>query len=110
MHERGLVSKTAADLASSVGSTPVRQVTLALAPETDRDVVLDAWSSATAGSEISRAELICITKDHGLQCLDCGHQYLGDKLKPCPQCGGNGLIVEPTPDVAVAGWVAGGGV
>jgi hypothetical protein len=30
---------------------------------------------------------------------------VGDKLSPCHSCGGNGLIVGPTPEVALHDWV-----
>lgn len=104
MHERGLVSQVALKLASITGEAEVGAVTLALNPETEPAVVHDAWRSVTAGTPIEGAVLECVTRSHTLQCLDCGAQYPGGKLDVCPECAGNGLIVEPSSEVALAGW------
>jgi Zn finger protein HypA/HybF involved in hydrogenase expression len=105
MHERALVSKTAIELASVTALDRVSHVTLALSPETDAAVVEEAWRAVTSGTPVATATLTCVTRDHVLQCLECGVEYVGDKLSPCHSCGGNGLIVGPTPEVALHDWV-----
>lgn len=108
MHERAIVSRTALELESLAGSIPVTEVTLATAPDTPVEVVEEAWRSASAGTSFADAVLTCVVRDHGLQCLNCGANYRGDKLSVCPACHGNGLIVEPSPEVALVGWSPGG--
>jgi Zn finger protein HypA/HybF involved in hydrogenase expression len=105
MHERALVSKTAIELTSVTGLDRVSRVTLALSPETDAAVVEEAWRVVTSGTPVAAATLTCITQDHVLQCLECGAEYMGGKLSPCPSCGGNGLIIDPAPEVALDDWV-----
>jgi hydrogenase nickel incorporation protein HypA/HybF len=107
MHERALVSKTALDLLSLAGDLPVSKVTLATSPETSPEVVAQAWRSATDGTSVGAATLTCVVRDHGLQCLDCGARYRGDKLSSCPECEGNGLIVDPAPEVMLKDWAIG---
>ncbi|MDH3499181.1 MAG: hydrogenase maturation nickel metallochaperone HypA [Acidimicrobiia bacterium] len=105
MHERALVSQLAVELASLAGSGRVSMVTLALSPETDSAVVEQNWRSAAADGVVEDAVVTCIVQDHGLYCLDCGIDYRGEKLTECPACGGNGLIVDAAPEVALVDWV-----
>lgn len=104
MHERALISKTARDLELLAGTHSVFSVTLAHNPETSADVIVDAWRSVTAGTAVGDAELTCVVDEHGLCCLDCGRDYRGAKLSRCPHCGGNGLIVDSAPEVALKDW------
>jgi Zn finger protein HypA/HybF involved in hydrogenase expression len=101
MHERGLVSKAAAELASRIGDRQVDSITLSIGPDTQREVVEDAWRSATAGTPIADTPIEWVSGAHELVCLDCGASYRGRKLTPCARCGGNGLIVEAAPEVVV---------
>lgn len=103
MHELARVAEAAVALASLAGDGRVSSVTLALSPETDVTVVEQAWSSATVGAT-EDAVLVCNVQEHGLSCLECGTDYHGDKLTPCPTCGGNGLIVDRAPEVELVDW------
>lgn len=104
MHERALISSTAAALLDQTGGIEVASVTLALSPETDPEVVAQAWRSVVASTSLAGARLNPVTRHHVLSCLDCGEEYAGDKLSICPRCSGNGLIVKEAPEVALDGW------
>lgn len=104
MHERAAVSETAQRLVEAAGGRPVTAVTLRLSPETDPGVVSDVWRSSTLDTPVANARLTCVIEDHGLACLECGNLYRGDKLTQCPRCGGNGLIIDLSPQVALADW------
>lgn len=107
MHERALVSRTASELLDSLGDERVDSIVLSIGPDTDTEVVQEAWRSATAGTSIAVARLELTQAKHELVCIECGAVYHGGKLSLCPQCGGNGLVVERAPEVAVAGLVRG---
>lgn len=109
MHERGLVSRAAADLLCALGSARVDSIMLSIGPDTDKEVVREAWRSATAGTPIASARLELAKATHELLCIECGASYQGGKLSPCSECGGNGLVVQRAPEVAVAGWEGGTG-
>lgn len=104
MHERALVSELALTLESLAGQSEVSEVTLAVGPDTSPAVIEEAWRTTTAGTTLDAAALTCVVGSHRLQCLDCGVEYEGGKLSFCPACGGNGLVVEPAPEVALWGW------
>lgn len=104
MHERALVSQVALDLTAVTGDRKVRRVILAVGPETPHEVVEEAWRSTTAGTSAAGASLSCVTREHVLWCLGCGAEYPGGKLTVCPECGGNGLIIDAAPEVALDGW------
>jgi Zn finger protein HypA/HybF involved in hydrogenase expression len=108
MHERGLVSKAAAELLGSMGDRTIGRVVLSVGPDTDKGVVEEAWRSATVGTEIASARLELAEATHELLCLECSGSYRGGKLSSCPACGGNGLVVERAPEVAVTSWEANG--
>ncbi len=105
MHERALVSQVAVELESLAGTGRVSEVKLAMSPETDRSVVEQAWASTVVDGRFEDAVLTCIVRRHGLYCLECGTDYRGDELTPCPVCGGNGLLVDAVPEVALIDWV-----
>lgn len=104
MHERALISSTAIALLQQIGDIEVTSVTLALSPETDAEVVAQAWHSTVASTPLAQAGLNPVTRHHVLSCLDCGEEYAGGKLSVCPSCSGNGLIVKEAPEVALDGW------
>jgi Zn finger protein HypA/HybF involved in hydrogenase expression len=104
MHERALISSAAWELLDRVGDVKVTSVTLALGPETDPSVVAQAWRSATVATPLAETRLNSVTRPHSLVCLDCGNDYEGDKLSPCPACAGNGLVVKAAPEVELANW------
>lgn len=108
MHERGLVSRAAAELLGSVGNGTIGRVVLSVGPDTDKGVVEEAWRSATAGTGIASARLELADATHELVCLECSGSYRGSKLSSCPVCGGNGLVVDRAPEVAVTSWEADG--
>lgn len=105
MHEVGAVHAAAATFLARVAGHPVRQVTIGLGPGVDPETVSSAWRSATQGSIAELAEVVWEAQPDLLSCFGCGLDYRGSKLDRCPACGGNGLVVEPAPEVAVLGWL-----
>ena len=84
----------------------MRSVTLRLGPGAGDATVRAAWTRVTSGGPLSGAELVIVHDEHRMQCLACGHQYLGHLPDPCPYCGGDGLVTVAVADVTVHAWVA----
>ena len=106
MHERAPISMEAAKLLAELGETtvPPSAVTVALASDVIVDIASDAWESATNGSILAGVPIEWVFRAATLACLACGHNYSGDKLDQCPECGGNGLIIEAPPIAEVVSW------
>lgn len=106
MHERAPISMEAAKLLSELGETsaPPSAVTVALASDVIVDIARDAWESATDGSILDGVPIKWVFRTATLTCLACGHNYSGAKLDLCPECGGDGLIVQDPPVAEVVSW------
>ena len=107
MHEIGAVHAASAGFLTEVAGRPVRQVTVALGPDVDADVVDTTWRMATKDSSAADAAVIWTRLDDLLSCLDCGRDFHGTKLDRCPVCGSDGLVIEPAEEVTVVGWLPG---
>jgi Zn finger protein HypA/HybF involved in hydrogenase expression len=104
MHERGVVSETAAAFLAAVGERRVGSVTLATGPGMIVDVAADAWEHVTAGTAADGARVAWEEALDLLSCFGCGATFEGDKLSQCPHCGGSGIVVEAAPEFAVRSW------
>lgn len=105
MHEAGLLSAAVSALTER-RSEPVRAVVLAVAPTVDVDAARAAWDAAAAGTVLADAEVSFATAQDTLQCLDCSHEYDGNRLTVCPQCGGNGLVVHEAHELEIVSWAS----
>jgi Zn finger protein HypA/HybF involved in hydrogenase expression len=105
MHEAGLLSAAVSALAER-RSEPVREVVLAVAPSVDVEAARVAWDAAASGTVLADAQVSFTTARDTLQCLDCGHEYDGDRLTVCPQCGGNGLVVHEAHELEILSWTS----
>lgn len=104
MHERGLVGEVVARLLTLAEGNPLSEVTVAIGPEMYEPVAEDAWRSAVFGTNAEDAKVRWVEGLHLLSCFQCSAEYRGAKLDRCPSCGGDGLVLEPAPDVALEGW------
>jgi len=106
MHERAPISMEAAKLLAELGetSTPPSGVTVALASDVNVDIARDAWESATDGTILEGVPIEWVFRAATLACLACGHNYSGDKLDQCPECGSDGLIIEDPPIAGIVSW------
>jgi hydrogenase nickel incorporation protein HypA/HybF len=103
MHEAGLLSAAVSALLER-NEEAVRAVVLAVAPTVDVDAARAAWDAAATGTVLSGAQVSFTTALDTLTCLDCATAYDGNRLTPCPQCGGNGLVVHEAHEVEIIGW------
>jgi Zn finger protein HypA/HybF involved in hydrogenase expression len=103
MHEAGLLSAAVSVLADRSGG-PVREVVLAVAPTVDIEAARAAWEAAAAGTSLAAAQVTFRTSVDTLNCLGCGTDYDGDRLTPCPACGGNGLVVHQAHELEIVDW------
>jgi Zn finger protein HypA/HybF involved in hydrogenase expression len=104
VHERGPVSGAVVALLATAGNRPVTAVTVALGPSMDPDAARTAWSAAAAGTAAATAAVTWSEAPDTLHCLSCGRDYPGDRLTPCPGCGGDGLVVVEAPAVEITAW------
>ena len=104
MHEWGLVAVAARQVKRRSGRAAVRAVTLRLGPGASEATVRMAWDTLTAGGPLSAVELVIVRDEHRMQCLSCGHGYPGQLPRPCPACGGDGLVTAAAADLTVHGW------
>jgi Hydrogenase expression/synthesis hypA family. len=107
VHEIGAVHAASAGFLTEVAGRLVRQVTVALGPDVDADVVDTTWRMATKDSSAADAAVIWTRLDDLLSCLGCGQDFRGTKLDRCPVCGSDGLVIEPAEEVTVVGWLPG---
>ena len=106
MHEIGLVNEAAADFLTSVGSSPVSKVVMAIGPKVEPEVARQAWDIAVADTQVASAILEFVDALDEMKCFDCEEEYQGTLLEPCPKCDGNGLVVKPADEVTIASWEA----
>ena len=92
---------------ATVVPSPLSHVVLGMGPGVNRAAAETAWAVAASGTAVARARVDWVRVDDVLVCLDCEHQFSGNRLSRCPACGGNGLVVGPAADVTVLDWEAG---
>jgi Zn finger protein HypA/HybF involved in hydrogenase expression len=51
------------------------------------------------------AELVLEEASDTLRCITCGTDYAGTKLDLCPECRGDGLVIDRAPEFAVRSWM-----
>lgn len=105
MHEVAPVTAAARAFAARTAAAPATRVTVAIAPDVNREVAAAAWEAAVSGSPAAGARVEWRRAGHLLACLDCRADYPGDELDACPRCGGDGLVVDHAPVVVVTGWM-----
>lgn len=103
MHEAGLLGAAVGALSERT-DTPVRSVRLAVASTVHLDAARAAWDAAAAGTVLEGAAVDFTTAQDTLSCLDCGKEYDGDRLTPCPDCGANGLVVHEAHELEIVDW------
>jgi Zn finger protein HypA/HybF involved in hydrogenase expression len=108
MHEWGLVAEAAREVERQSRGTAVEVVTLRLGPGAGDVMVRAAWDALTASGPLSTAELVIVRDEHRMQCLGCGREYPGQLPRPCPGCGGDGLVRAAAADLTVHGWATAG--
>ncbi len=89
---------------AAVGDRPLSQVVLMTTRDAPRDVMEAAWQEAIAGTVAEKALVVWEEGSDVLKCFDCGMEYDGVRLDPCPRCGGDGQVVREMPEFEVAGW------
>ena len=104
MHERAAVSAELSRLMVESGGQ-VSRVVATIGPGVDPDVVEGIWDEIVSGTPAASAALVVERTAATLRCLDCSNDYGGDKLAPCPVCGGNGLVIAEPPEFSVRSWV-----
>jgi Zn finger protein HypA/HybF involved in hydrogenase expression len=109
VHEHGPIAGAVAALLAAAGTRPVATVTVTLGPGMDPEVASAAWAQASAGTAAGGAAVTWAEALDTLRCLDCGRDYPGDRLARCPACGGDGLVVDAAPQVAITAWNGGHG-
>jgi Zn finger protein HypA/HybF involved in hydrogenase expression len=100
MHEIGLLSAAVAALCDAAEG-PITQVTLALGPGVDHDAAVVAWRTTSEATPAADARVTWQRGHDHLACLSCGAVYEGDPLTQCPGCHGDGLAIEPAPEIAI---------
>ena len=103
MHERAAVTAALSDLLRESGGR-VARVEAVLGPGVDPSVVTGIWEETVSGTAAADADLVLVDGADTLRCLGCGDDYGGSKLDPCPECGGDGLVIDPAPEFEVRSW------
>lgn len=104
MHERAAVTSGILALLEESGGAIVR-VVAEIGPGVDRAVVTAIWEELMPGSD---AELVLAEAFDLVRCLACGADHRGSKLDPCPECGGDGLVIEKAPEFVIRSWIGAG--
>jgi hydrogenase nickel incorporation protein HypA/HybF len=91
-------------LVEASGGRPVRSVVLAAGPGVDVESAAAAWRVAAGGTCLDGASVRWQRTVDVLRCFDCGREYDGQAVDPCPMCGGNGIVVAPADELAVVAW------
>lgn len=95
MHERGVMSQLVNRLLTEAPS----DVEIRVGPSMDEEVAKATLAHLVEGTHLADLAVTWRRAYDLLNCLDCDADYSGSKVDPCPVCGGNGLVVEPAPDV-----------
>jgi Zn finger protein HypA/HybF involved in hydrogenase expression len=82
----------------------VDEVILDIGPGMEPGVAEAAWAHVVAGTPAAGTRVLWERVTDTLQCFTCSATYHGDKLGLCPDCGGNGLVVEQAPEFSVRAW------
>lgn len=98
MHEQGVLAVLVNRLLSEAGRA---QVEIRLGPNMDEDVTKATFAHLVRDTHIADMRVKWRRASDLLNCLDCDADYHGTKTDLCPACGGNGLVVESAPDVAL---------
>lgn len=101
MHERGPVSAAVARVLALARDVPVDRVEVKVGPTIDLDLARAAWEHIVEGTDLEPVPVVWNRVFDVLTCLTCFTDYGGDKLEPCPACGGDGLVSEPAPEIEV---------
>jgi Zn finger protein HypA/HybF involved in hydrogenase expression len=75
-----------------------------LGPGADDDTVRAAWEQLAARGLLKTSVLAIEHEEDLLRCLGCGADYHGRLPETCPDCNGDGLVIERAADLAVRGW------
>lgn len=106
MHERAAVTAGLSALLSESGGA-VDRVVAEIGPGVDPGVVTGIWEEMMAGTPAAGADLVLEAASDLLRCIGCGTDYRGTKLDLCPECDGDGLVIERAPEFAVRSWIGG---
>ena len=102
MHERGAVARAVTGvIQSSHGRRPLR-VELELGPDVHSSSVELYWREFATDTIAADAVLSFGVALDELVCLLCHGHFRGSQLTICPRCGGDGLVVDAAPEVAIA--------
>lgn len=104
MHERAAITSGLSALLAESGGA-VDRVVAEIDPGVDPEVVAGIWDEmmADTGAELKLEEVLDL-----LRCMTCGADYRGTKLDPCPECRGDGLVIERAPEFLVRSWIGSG--
>jgi Zn finger protein HypA/HybF involved in hydrogenase expression len=98
VHERGPIASA---IASLEGLDRPQRIEVALGPSMERSVAVAAWEHLVDGTALGDVAVEWTSAFDLLACLVCSAEYRGEKVDTCPECGGDGLIVEPALDVDI---------
>lgn len=98
MHERGPI---AAAIESLAEFDQLARIEVALGPSMEQPVAEAAWEHIVEGTALQSVDVEWTTVSDLLACLVCAAEYRGEKVDVCPECGGDGLVVEPAMDVDI---------
>jgi Zn finger protein HypA/HybF involved in hydrogenase expression len=103
MHERAAVTSELNRMMAVSGGR-VSRVVAAIGPGVDPGVVTGIWDEIVFGTPAASADLVWELATDTLRCIVCGTDYAGAKLDQCPECLGDGLVVERAPEFVVLSW------
>jgi Zn finger protein HypA/HybF involved in hydrogenase expression len=101
MHERGPVSEVVAELGRRHREVPLASAEIIVGPTIDLSVAVAAYEHIVTGTDLSTVAITWTRTLDTLTCFSCGSEYEGEKVDPCPSCGGPGLVVDPAQDVVL---------
>jgi len=104
MHERGAVGTALARFLGETEGTRVVRATGRYRADVDPKVVEDVWAHFVEGTPAAGAALELLPAASPMKCFTCETPYEGDKLDPCPRCGGSGLPVSEPPEFEIVDW------
>jgi hydrogenase nickel incorporation protein HypA/HybF len=95
------VSAAVAEVLAVTRDLPVGRVEVKVGPSIELDLARAAWDHIVAGTELEPVPVVWTRVFDVLTCLTCFTDYGGDKLEPCPACGGDGLVSEQASEIEV---------